>query len=56
MVQQKSFAELAFDAPRKVTKRELFLTEMDRVIPWSELLALIEPHYPRPRPTAGARR
>lgn len=53
MVQQKSFAELAFDAPRKVTKRELFLTEMDRVIPWSELLALIEPHYPRPKAHGG---
>lgn len=53
MVRQKSFAELAFDAPRKVTKRERFLTEMERVIPWSELLALIEPHYPRPKAHGG---
>ena len=25
-----------------------FLSEMDRVVPWSRLTALIEPHYPKP--------
>ena len=28
-------------------KRELFLDQMEQVVPWSELLALVEPHYPR---------
>ena len=36
----------------KVTRRERFLAEMDAVIPWAPLLALIEPHYPK----AGAGR
>lgn len=52
-MRQKSFAELAFDAPRKVTKRERFLQEMDRVMPWSDLLALIEPHHPKPKAHGG---
>ncbi len=31
----------------KVTRREKFLSEMDAVIPWKPILALIEPHYPK---------
>jgi len=31
----------------KLTRRERFLTEMDAVVPWGRLLALIEPHYPK---------
>jgi IS5 family transposase len=32
---------------RKQTRRERFLAEMDQVVPWSGLLALIEPYYPK---------
>ncbi len=32
---------------RKRTRREVFLAEMDQVVPWKALLALIEPHYPK---------
>lgn len=31
----------------KKTRRELFLQEMEQVIPWSQLCAVIEPHYPK---------
>jgi IS5 family transposase len=31
---------------RKVTPREAFLAEMDRLIPWPRLLALVTPYYP----------
>ena len=34
-------------AKGKVTRRERFLAEMDAVIPWARLMALIEPHYPK---------
>ena len=27
--------------------QELFLIEMDQVVPWEDLIALIEPHYPK---------
>jgi hypothetical protein len=32
---------------KKVTRREQFLSEMDQVVPWGRLLALIAPHYPK---------
>jgi len=31
----------------KKTRKERFLEEMDRIIPWDRLLACIEPHYPK---------
>ena len=34
-----------FQGYSKKTRREQFLEEMDAVMPWSELMALIEPHY-----------
>jgi transposase, IS5 family len=49
MSEQRTLASVAYDAKRKVTSRERFLGEMDAVIPWARLLALILPHYP----TAG---
>lgn len=47
MSEQRSFAELAWQQKGKVTRRERFLAEMDAVIPWAQLLALIEPFYPK---------
>lgn len=47
MGKQSTFAGLAWKGKGKVTRRERFLAEMDAVIPWSRLLALIEPHYPK---------
>jgi IS5 family transposase len=44
---QPTFASLAWDRKGKVTRRERFLAEMDAVIPWDRLTALIEPHYPK---------
>ena len=38
---------MAWNGKGKVTRRERFLAEMDAVIPWSRLLRLIEPHYPK---------
>lgn len=46
-MKQKSFASLAWDGKKKVTRRERFLTEMEAVIPWDRLLAVIEPEYPK---------
>jgi len=40
---------------KKVTRREQFLAEMDAVVPWTRLLALIAPHYPKAGRRAGAR-
>ncbi len=40
---QSSFAEVGFERYSKRTRRERFLQEMDRVVPWEALEALIEP-------------
>lgn len=47
MSEQKSFAGVAWSNKGKVTRREQFLAEMERVIPWKRLIGRIEPHYPR---------
>ncbi|ALE68669.1 IS5 family transposase [Xanthomonas campestris] len=31
---------------RKQTRREIFLAEMEQVVPWQQLLGLVAPHYP----------
>jgi IS5 family transposase len=37
-----------FERYTKKTRRAIFLEEMEQVVPWAELCALIEPHYPKP--------
>ena len=44
---QLSFSDIEFGAKRKQTRREKFLSEMDKVIPWARLIKLIEPVYPK---------
>lgn len=48
MSDQTTFAGLAWSTKGKRTRRERFLFEMDQVIPWTRLIALIEPHYKKP--------
>jgi|GEM_PF-845459 len=46
----------SFERYGKRTRREKFLEEMDRIMPWSKLESLIEPHYPKEgngRPPVG---
>ena len=45
-MRQKTFAEGSFERYRKRTRREQFLEEMDKVVPWQGLCALVEPVYP----------
>jgi transposase, IS5 family len=52
---QLSFASLDYAAKKKRTRREAFLAEMDAVVPWSRLEAVIAPHYPRAGPNGGRR-
>jgi len=49
-----------FERYRKPTRREQFLVEMNQVVPWSRLTALVEPMYPKGegagRPSVGLER
>lgn len=46
-MKQMTFGSAAWSSKGKTTRRERFLAEMNAVIPWSRLAALIEPHYPK---------
>lgn len=41
------FAYAEYAVKRKQSRKEMFLIEMDRVVPLIGLIALIEPHYPK---------
>jgi transposase, IS5 family len=43
---QISFSDAEYAGKRKKTRREVFLEEMEQVVPWKTLVGLIEPHYP----------
>lgn len=47
MMKQMTFADAEYAGKRKQTRKELFLIEMDQVVPRKGLIALIEPHYPK---------
>jgi IS5 family transposase len=47
MPQQLTFAQAEYAAEKKITRREQFLKEMEQVLPWAALQALIKPHYYR---------
>jgi IS5 family transposase len=59
MKQQTLAMQSGFEKFGRKSKRELFLEEMDRIVPWSGLVELIQPHYPRGeqgRPPVGLER
>lgn len=47
MMKQRSLAESGYARRPKPTKRQRFLTEMDAVMPWARLIALVEPVQPK---------
>ena len=59
-MRQQTLADEGFERYRKRTRRELFLGEMDKIVPWEGLCEVIEPFYPKPegagRPPIGLER
>ena len=59
-MRQSTFADASFEPYRKATRRDQFLAEMEQVVPWTELCALVEPFYPKNdgagRPVIGLER
>jgi transposase, IS5 family len=50
---QLTLAASDFERYRKPTRREKFLAEMNTVVPWKELAAVIEPYYPKATSAGG---
>jgi transposase, IS5 family len=55
MPQQLTFAQAEYEAKKKTTRRDRFLAEMERIVPWAALLEALAPHY-YPRAGQGAGR
>lgn len=52
-------ADKGFEQYRRLTKRDVFLKTMDKIMPWQELCGVVEPYYPKGeggRPTIGLER
>ena len=59
MRQQTMAMQGGFERYARKSRRELFLEEMDRIVPWARLTGLIQPHYPKGangRPPVGLER
>lgn len=50
---QVSFGDAEYAAKKKTTRREVFLAELDKVVPWAPLLKVIEPFHPVAGQTGG---
>src|ERR1700691_1550604 len=46
MRQQTLAMQGGFEKFARKSRRELFLGEMDKIVPWGGLVALVQPHYP----------
>ncbi len=46
--QQLSFSQAEYAGKKKQTRRDRFLAEMEQLVPWERLLAVIAPHYGKP--------
>ncbi len=47
MNQQLTFADSEFSSKRRQTRKEIFLSRMDNLLPWSQQLEVIEPFLPQ---------
>ena len=59
MRQQTLAMQSGFEKFARKSRRELFLEEMDKIVPWGGLVALVEPYYPKGesgRPPVGLER
>ena len=48
-MRQTTLSDTGFDKYSKKTRKERFLDDMDKIIPWKELTEAIEPFYPKPK-------
>ena len=59
MKQMTLAATRGFEKHNRATRKAEFLARMDKLMPWAEFCAVIEPHYPKTgngRPPVGLER
>ena len=53
---QYTFTDMEYAARKRATRKDEFLRQMDKMIPWTEWVEMIRPYYPkgeRGRPVRG---
>ncbi|HHM4326759.1 TPA: hypothetical protein ACROOX_004802, partial [Escherichia coli] len=59
MSHQLTFADSEFSSKRRQTRKEIFLSRMEQILPWQNMVEVIEPFYPKAgngrRPYRGSR-
>jgi IS5 family transposase len=46
-------ADTGFERHRKATRHDIFLAEMDKLVAWDRLCAVVEPYYPKESARGG---
>jgi IS5 family transposase len=54
MSHQLTFADSEFSTKRRQTRKEIFLSRMEQILPWQNMTAVIEPFYPKNGPALSA--
>jgi IS5 family transposase len=44
---QLTFADSEFSSKRRQTRKEIFLSRMEQILPWQNMVEVIEPFYPK---------
>ena len=47
MSHQLTFADSEFSSKRRQTRKEIFLSRMEHILPWQDMTTVIEPFYPK---------
>ena len=47
MGHQITFADSEFSSKRRQTRKEIFLSRMEQILPWQNMVEVIEPFYPK---------
>ncbi|MFM4716287.1 IS5/IS1182 family transposase, partial [Aeromonas veronii] len=47
MSHQLTFADSEFSCKRRQTRKEIFLSRMEQILPWQNMVEVIEPFYPK---------
>ena len=55
MSHQLTFADSEFSTKRRQTRKEIFLSRMEQILPWQDMTAVIEPFYPKAGNISDAR-
>lgn len=49
MMKQRTFTEEEYERRGNLSRRDKFLKQMDKILPWTDWMEMISPYYPKGR-------